>query len=287
MTCPLQKGKLLKAFRIFFAACGLILMISATTFAQSPDSLWSRMFGGSGNEKCYSIQQTSDGGYILAGYTDSYGAGYHDFWLVKTDANGDTLWTRTFGGTSDDECRSVVQTSDGGYILAGSSRSFNPFYDGWLVRVDANGDSLWAKVIGGSNDDYAYSVQQTYDGGYVVGGETKSFGAGDFDFYLVRLEAEPTGVRELAGQLNGDLRIESNPVGKMATVTYSIPTSANVLLNLYDVSGRLVRTIYSGVQESGIHRVSVPCEDLSSGVYFICLEAGQIKATEKLILLSR
>ena len=154
------------------------------------DTVWTRTFGGSGCELCQSVQQTTDGGFILAGCTWTFGAGSGDFWLVKTDANGDTAWTRTFGGGSEDYCYSVQQTSDGGYVLAGYTRSFGAgSLDFWMVKTDASGDALWTRSFGGANIDACAAVQQTADSGYVMAGRTNSYGAGNYDFWLVRCDA--------------------------------------------------------------------------------------------------
>jgi parallel beta-helix repeat protein len=127
---------------------------------------WDRTFGGAGSDHAQSVQQTADGGYILAGFTDSYGAGNYDAWLVKTDVNGSKEWDRTFGGAGSDYAHSVQQTTDGGYILAGSTqKSYEAGRDAWLVKTDANGTELWNKTFGGG---FAYSVQQTTDGGYIT-----------------------------------------------------------------------------------------------------------------------
>ncbi len=151
----------------------------------SGDSLWSRVYGGNSFDECTSVRPTTDGGYVLAGYTRSFGAGTDDFWLVKTDANGDSLWSRTFGGSSYDYCFSAQQTADGGYILAGGTESFGSgARDSWLVKTNANGDSLWSRTFGGSGDDWARSVQETLDGGYILAGFTQSFGAGGYDFWI-------------------------------------------------------------------------------------------------------
>ncbi len=167
-----------------------LFLIVFQAFAQPPDSLWSRTYGGSSTDRCYSVQQTTDGGYILGGDTYSYGAGSYDFWLVKTNANGDSLWSRTFGGSDNDRCYSVQQTTDGGYILGGLTYSYGAGQaDIWLVKTDANGDTTWTRTFGGSNWDYCYSVQQTSDGGYVLGGKTDSYGAGSEDFWLVKTDA--------------------------------------------------------------------------------------------------
>jgi len=156
--------------------------------------LWSKMFGGTGEDEARSVQQTSDGGYIVAGSTLSFGAGGIDFCLVKTDASGNKQWSQPYGGTFDDEAYSVQQTGDGGYIVAGSTKSYGLYtgvWNFWLVKTDAQGSMQWNQVNGGSNDDRAYSVQQTGDGGYIVAGGTESYGAGLEDFWLTKTAPHP------------------------------------------------------------------------------------------------
>jgi len=156
------------------------------------DSLWSRTFGGSAYDYCWTMIQTSDGGFALAGETDCWGAGDKDIRLVKTDANGDSLWSHTYGGSGYEGCFDVQQTSDGGYILAGYTPSFGAGgRDAWLVKTDANGDSLWSRTFGGSGEERAWSVRETADGGYIVAGITASFGSGSNDFWLIR--TDPNG----------------------------------------------------------------------------------------------
>jgi hypothetical protein len=151
---------------------------------------WSRAFGGRYQDYAKSIQQTQDGGYVVVGYTESYGAGYFDVWLVKTDASGDTAWTRTFGGKEGDYGNSVQQTQDGGYIVAGFTGSYGAgFSDVWLVKTDASGDVVWTKTFGGVQEDNGYSVRQTADGGYIIAGYTESRGAGDYDVRLIKTDA--------------------------------------------------------------------------------------------------
>ena len=157
----------------------------------SGDTLWTRTFGGTGSEFGTSVVQTNDGGYVVAGWTESFGAGDVDVYLIKTDASGDTLWTRTFGGTDREWVYSVVQTNDGGYVLAGSTASFGAGgYDLYLIKTDASGDTLWTRTYGGTGTEWGYSVVQTNDGGYIVAGSTGSSGAGDSDVYLLKLDAE-------------------------------------------------------------------------------------------------
>jgi hypothetical protein len=138
-----------------------------------------------------SLIQTSDGGYAIAGTTFSFGAGEADVYVVKLDANGNLQWTKTIGGPDDDEGNSLIQTSDGGYAIAGYTKSFGAGEAGdvYVVKLDANGNLQWTKTIGGPKDDGGNSLIQTSDGGYAIAGYTKSFGAGDWDVYVVKLDA--------------------------------------------------------------------------------------------------
>ena len=173
----------------YLVSLAIILAIAISAISQ-PDTLWTRTYGRVLDDRGEDVQQTTDGGYILAGCTKSYGAGNYDFYLIKTDAAGDTIWTRACGGSTIDWARSVQQTTDGGYIVAGYTMSYGAgSKDFYLVKTDSAGDTLWTRTYGGSNDDQAYSVQQTTDGGYILSGATMSYGAGSKDFYLIKTDS--------------------------------------------------------------------------------------------------
>jgi hypothetical protein len=157
----------------------------------SGNKLWEKTFGGIRDDRGHSVQQTSDGGFILLGWTESFDAREADVWLIKTDASGNIEWDRTFGGSDRDKGSSVQQTSDGGFILVGYTESFGAGWaDVWLIKTDADGNKLWDRTFGGSGLDSGSSVQQTSDGGFILVGYTTSFGAGGFDVWLIKTDAD-------------------------------------------------------------------------------------------------
>jgi hypothetical protein len=172
---------------------------------------WTRTIGGKGWDAGGSLIQTSDGGYVIAGYTISFGAGGRDVYVVKLDANGNLQWTKTIGGKNDDAGLSLIQTSDGGYVIAGYTISFGAGgRDVYVVKLDANGNLQWTKTIGGKNDDAGLSLIQTSDGGYTIAGTTTSFGAGEADVYVVKLDA------------NGNLQWTKTIVGPASEIGFSL-----------------------------------------------------------------
>jgi hypothetical protein len=224
----------------------------------SGDTLWSRAYGGTDYDRGESVQQTSDGGYIVAGRTDSFGDSYQVY-LLKTDAFGDTLWTKTYGGAGWDWGYSVQQTTDGGYIITGYTDSFGNGDQVYLIKTNAQGDTLWTRLYGGADRDWGQSVQQTTDGGYIVAGWTESFG-NNSQVYLIKTDANgSSGVEETAGVRDQGLGVrvtaKPNPFVTFATV----PEHTAERFNLYDVAGRRVGT-YRG------DRIG---EGLAPGVYFL------------------
>jgi len=149
---------------------------------------WQKTFGGGDSDEAKSIQQTTDGGYIVVGRTGSFGSGGYDVYILKLNVKGEIEWQKTFGGKDYDEANSVQQTIDGGYIVAGWTKSFGSGgYDVYILKLNSKGEVEWQKTFGGWNDDEANSIQQTIDGGYIVAGVTGSFGFGEQDAYILKL----------------------------------------------------------------------------------------------------
>ena len=152
---------------------------------------WDKPFGGSGDDRGYSGQQTADGGYIITGYTNSKGAGGNDVWLIKIkpDTEGEIEWDQTYGGTKGEKGSFVQQTSDGGYIITGATESFvapgDSTCDLWLIKTDSLGNEEWSSTFGDIYSDWGYCVRQTSDGGYIIGGLTQSSSTDD-NAYLVK-----------------------------------------------------------------------------------------------------
>lgn len=177
------------------------------------NEVWKNTFGGSNHDWANSVQQTSDGGYILAGYTETFGAGGTDVYLVKADENGDEMWSKTFGGGAYDCAYSVQQTADGGYVPGGFSRSFDPpgYSDCLLIKTDEDGNEVWTKVLGvpGGYEE-AQCMQQTSDGGYILAGYTQRPGAQSVDMYL--LKTDENGNKLWDTTFGGSARDEANCV---------------------------------------------------------------------------
>ncbi len=146
---------------------------------------WFKVYGGDLRDKGESLYLTSDGGYIIAGFTESFGAGNKDVYLIKTDVNGNLQWSKTFGGIENDFGLSVIETSDSGFVVTGFTLSYGAGnYDVYLLKCDKNGNLQWSRTFGGSAADYGYSVIET-NNAYVISGCTKSYTSGKEDIYII------------------------------------------------------------------------------------------------------
>jgi len=153
------------------------------------NKLWSETYGGYNSDWANWVRQTTDGGYIIAGTSESYGAGGADLYLIKTNATGTINWTKSFGGVGQDFGSSVQQTTDGGYVFCGYTGSFGAGSDDiYLIKTNSNGDSVWSKTYGGAEADIGGDVRLTADGGYIIAGKTYSYGAGEGDVYLIKTD---------------------------------------------------------------------------------------------------
>ena len=200
----------------------LIITLPLTLLGQG----WEQTYGGIDHDWGTSGKQTSDGGYIITGSTSSFGNGSNDVWLIKTDSQGDSIWTKTFGGTHQ-KGKSVQQTTDGGYIICGTREDIPEIGDVYLIKTDSQGDSIWTKTFGGVENDEGYSVQQTTDGGYIITGETESFGIGngEQDVWLIKTDSQGDSV--WTKTFGGNERDEGHSVQQTTDGGYIITGETN------------------------------------------------------------
>ena len=216
---------------------------------------WQKVLGGSDNDFATWIEQTTDGGYIMAGlcYSNdgdvSGNHGMYDGWIVKLSDGGTIEWQKTIGGTSDDRANSIKQTSDGGYVLAGWTLSYDGDvtghhgdYDVWVVKIDNGGSIQWQMPLGGTNQDMAGKIQQTVDEGYIVAGHSDSTNGdvsgnhGQKDLWIAKLDREVL-VDNMA--FISGLTLFPNPTNDKVTLT-SHPTAIGKEYRICDVMGRIV-----------------------------------------------
>jgi hypothetical protein len=164
----------------------VLLLLADTALGQ--DIIWSRTYGGMAADAGWGIAETADSGFIVV--AESYSFGYDkQVYLIRTEANGDTLWTKVFGGSGLEQCLSVQQTTDGGYVMSGTTTSYGKTYQAYLIKTKPDGSLSWFKTYGGNDWENCPSVQQTTDGGYILARWTYSYGAGDADVYLVKTDS--------------------------------------------------------------------------------------------------
>ncbi len=259
---------------------------------------WQRSMGGSGEDGASSIQQTNDGGYIVSGSTTSsdgdvdQNQGSSDYWVVKLLGNGEIEWQKTYGGPSSDGPRTIEQTGDGGYIIAGSTNSSSGditnynggWFDQWVVRLDQYGTLLWEKAMGGSADDRVGGMCSSLDGGYVVVGFSNS-DDGDvtslfpgYDLWVVKLATDPTAIIETSEDLS--IFLHPNPVIDGLTISLAIDDPSFTVIQIVNSTGQLIMDIVNKNMPVGEHKILISTEDLPAGVYYVhAIGAGAASMT--------
>jgi uncharacterized protein YaiI (UPF0178 family) len=258
------------------------------------DIQWQKSLGGSSNDNASSIQQTTDSGYIVAGSSTSNNgdvSGHHggslnaDYWIVKLTKNGDIQWQKSLGGSSNDNASSIQQTTDSGYIVAGTSYSNNDDVRGnhggadyWIVKLTKNGDIQWQKSLGGSGTDYANSIQQTADSGYVVAGSSTSNDGhvsrnhGGYDYWIVKLSKDSLAVAPVitniytanqnavqAAKSSKDFMVYPNP----AKDVLNVQTKGDAVFSVLSAKGEILFT--RTLNSNG----SINTSALQSGTYYL------------------
>jgi len=249
----------------------------------SGDSLWTRVYDGGSDDIGWYGKETDDGGFIIVGGKAGgvTGAIGYDYWLIKTDINGDTLWTRTYGGNKQDEAWCVEVLSDG-YLISGETQSFGEGgTDVWLVRTNNTGDTLWTKTYGGDQDECGRICKKTTDNGFIIAGFTKSFGAGGADFYLLKTNSsgQIVGVPTIVNN-NTNLKIYPNPIDESSTLYIDLnESSISKRLIVTDLIGKVVNVI----DDFNDNKIAISKLGLKSGAYIIEIHADRVYKTKLIV----
>lgn len=252
---------------------------------------WKNPLGNDFPGRANCIQPTSDGGYIVAG--DSIGFNSESvysthFMVIKLDGKGNREWNY-FGGRYSD-AQFIRQTADGGYIVAGNANDEVNGLDLTLLKLDKNGKEEWIRKFGSTRWEYASAVEQTDDGGYIVSGQTESYGEGSYDMWILKLDKNGDGPGAAGIPDNGVngcslSQNHPNPFSRTTTFTFSLPESSLVTLSVYSIAGEKMQTITSRQFPAGESRIEWTPENLPGGIYFYRLQAGTNVESRMLILL--
>ena len=289
----LDGGYIIVGFTTSFGSGGDVYVIKTDP---NGNLIWQTNFGGYFSDIAYSIQKTKDGGYIIVGRTEEQPSDNSDIFLTKTGPYGEIIWTKILTGVNNEEGKSVQQTIDGGYIIAGTIyySGANPNEDVYLVKVDFNGNIIWTKTFGGTGYDFAESIQQTSDGGYIIVGSTTSFGGGyDSDVYLIKVDPEGEDVSKvikkaedlhLIGSSEKEYRGTYVPEeGKPLTLTLNGVSSGKLSFKIFTLTGEQIFDKEISC-ENGEFKLDVP-KDIAAGVYIIKVDGPKFSFTKKIAVL--
>ncbi|MBI4723277.1 MAG: T9SS type A sorting domain-containing protein [Candidatus Stahlbacteria bacterium] len=273
------------------------------------NEMWNRTYGGNGWEAGHSVAQCSDGGFIVTGVTGSFGAGRYDIYLIRTNTNGDTSWTRTYGTSEDDEGYSAAQCSDdslwtkmyggggddvgysvkectdGKFIITGDTRSFGAGWsDVYLIYTDTEGNKVWTETYGYGGNDAGKSVQECAEGGFIVGGYTSPSIDSTCNFWLLRV-GKDIAIEERRDAVIKDRLTVSGLSMSSSVIKYSVPSFCEISLRVYDLMGREVAVIADGRHNKGSYSVNWDSRSVSAGVYFVILNSDGYKESKKIVII--
>lgn len=264
------------------------------------NEVWHNPWGNAAAGRINSIQQTRDGGYIVAGdsialkSTDEHSS-YAQ--VAKLDPNGNTEWT--YYGNEYSGAQSIRQTADGGYIAAGNTTDEGHGLDFLIVKLDENGKEEWIKRYGSrSGWEYASSIQQTADAGYIVAGQTDALGSGRYDVWLLKLDGngncpDVVDIVEARTKYPAGFLLSHNfpnPFNPATTIAFHLPETADISLKIFDIKGELVKSLFTGKQHAGDHVIQWDGRDekgslAAGGLYFYQLRANRFIQSKKMVLI--
>jgi hypothetical protein len=267
-------------------------MYIAKLNSSNGDTIWTCSLGGNNREWGYALCNSYNGGYIALGSTNSFGAGGYDIYLAEITADGDTIATKTFGMAQNENCYSICQTPDSGYIICGSTNSIGTgLNDIYVIKLDINLDTLWTETYGGIYNDWANQILCSADGNYVIIGSTESFGNSGDVYFLKISENDPSNI-DFDSDNSIDLpdrysltQNHPNPFNPTTTISYSVAQSGHVKLTIYNVLGQEMTTLVDGHLTSGKYKAQLNAQSWRSGIYFYQLKAGGQSFVKRMLLI--
>lgn len=256
-----------KLIYVLFIILAFSSFFVSTLYSQS---LFVKTFGGASSDLLTSMQLTSDGGSILTGYTILSSFGDNDIYVLKLNEKGNITWAKNYGGPSNDQSSSIIQTSDGGFIIAGQTKSFGASgYDIYLLKLGSDGAITWSKSFKAANDEFATGIIQTEDGGYIVSGYSNSFSAtgSDFDILILKLASDGTLVwgKTYGGAVNDfSTSIKKTLSGFVISgYTYSFDAQMGdaLIINMSSSGTVLWSRMYGGMAEDRANSIDITGND--------------------------
>jgi hypothetical protein len=255
----------------------------------SGDTIWTNHYGGQGVDFGEDVLELDDDGFIIAGYTTSFGMGGYDCYLVRVDLNGDTLWTRHYGGEFDDKAY-AIELFDDGFVLAGYTQNAPTERDAFIIKTNFNGDTIWTKTIGGLYNDFGFDIHKTDDNGLILTGQFDKYGDYNQDVWLVKIDNLATGLENELFPTHYMLSQNyPNPFNPSTKIKYALSDRQYATLKVYDILGNEIATLVNEEKPPGEYEVEFnPASSIpypASGIYFYQLRAGSFIQTKKMVLL--
>lgn len=257
----------------------------------SGEPLWMKTFGGAGFEEGTSILETSDNHLMVLGHTSSYGAGELDIYLLRLTADGDSVFTKTYGSAMYEEGRDIIELSNNEFIIAGNTSQNSPsgFMDYDIISVDSTGKVLWDNVVGSEFPDRCYDILNTHDGNFIVAGSNSRGGALEDAALTLFFGNIPVGINDESPEVNSYKLFDAypNPFNPSTNIRYTIPHGSMVSIKVYNILGSEVAEVVNSFINPGTYTLTFNAQEhkLSSGVYFITIKAGDFTSTRKIVLM--
>jgi len=257
----------------------------------SGDSVWTRAVGEGAQNDATDILALADGsGFMFTGIHYDPSDGGSSAILARADNDGNIVWWHNYGGVDEEWGQSLVATADGGYVIGGMMSRFDIGWNVYVVKTDSLGNEEWSENYGGTGDDRGYGITYGYDGSIVIAGWTSSYGGGWLDVYLLKYEGSFVGIEgeEQITNLPSAVRLDQNypnPFNAQTTIRFSLSEPSNVIVEIYDILGRMVESIFENEKQAGDYTLIWNADNVPSGVYFYSIQAGDYAETKKMVLL--